>query len=205
MTSVPLPSADRSSLKIAGKEINIPPVTIPSSLAPTKNITRSPFKFHKVDVRKHEKKQIINVTSHPLIKETTVIDENSANFMSNVTDSEMINSSINAINLTYLETENHTTSFNRTEISGNLSAAGITGITMGCVSFVGIICAVSFVIYRNRGLNRPQVLNDRCSNPDSSGYIDDASIRVRVHIYFRTAPCDYSNIYTSMVQIFLQL
>lgn len=60
----------------------------------------------------------------------------------------------------------------------NLSAAGITGITVGCMGIIGIICAVSFVVYRNRGFNRPQVLNDRCSNPDSSGYIDDASIRV---------------------------
>lgn len=121
------------------------------------------------------------MTSHPFTKETTVIDESSVNLTSNVTDNEMINSSINAINLTYLGVENHTASFNGTEISGNLSAAGITGITMACVSIVGIICAVSFVIYRNRGLNRPQVLNDRCSNPDSSGYIDDASIRVRIY------------------------
>ncbi|KAF7287798.1 hypothetical protein GWI33_003429 [Rhynchophorus ferrugineus] len=59
--------------------------------------------------------------------------------------------------------------------TGNLSAAGITGITLGCVVVVGIICGVSFFIYQNQGFNRPQVLNDRCSNPDSSGYIDDAS------------------------------
>lgn len=65
----------------------------------------------------------------------------------------------------------------------NLSAAGITGITVGCIGIVGIICGVSFIVYRNRGLNRPQVLNDRCSNPDSSGYIDDASIRVIYNIY----------------------
>lgn len=43
---------------------------------------------------------------------------------------------------------------------------------------VGIICGVTFFLYRNQGFNRPQVLNDRCSNPDSSGYIDDASVRV---------------------------
>ncbi|XP_030748569.1 rho GTPase-activating protein gacK isoform X2 [Sitophilus oryzae] len=59
--------------------------------------------------------------------------------------------------------------------TGNLSAAGITGITLGCIIVVGMICGVSFFIYQNQGFNRPQVLNDRCSNPDSSGYIDDAS------------------------------
>lgn len=61
------------------------------------------------------------------------------------------------------------------ETTGNLSAAGITGITLGCIVVVGIICGVTFFLYRNQGFNRPQVLNDRCSNPDSSGYIDDAS------------------------------
>lgn len=64
------------------------------------------------------------------------------------------------------------------ETTGNLSAAGITGITLGCIVIVGVICGVTFFLYRNQGFNRPQVLNDRCSNPDSSGYIDDASVRV---------------------------
>ncbi|XP_050314156.1 uncharacterized protein LOC126748760 isoform X2 [Anthonomus grandis grandis] len=58
---------------------------------------------------------------------------------------------------------------------GNLSAAGITGITVGCIVIVGVICGASFFVYQYQGFNRPQVLNDRCSNPDSSGYIDDAS------------------------------
>lgn len=49
---------------------------------------------------------------------------------------------------------------------------------LGCVVMVGVLSGISYFIYRNRGFNRPQVLNDRCSNPDSSGYIDDASVRV---------------------------
>lgn len=63
-------------------------------------------------------------------------------------------------------------------IGNNLSVAGITGITLGCVVVVGVICGVSYFMYHIRGFNRPQVLNDHCSNPDSSGYIDDASVRV---------------------------
>lgn len=68
------------------------------------------------------------------------------------------------------------------DTTGNLSAAGITGITLGCIVIVGMICAISFFVYHNQGFNRPQVLNDRCSNPDSSGYIDDASVRVSSYI-----------------------
>lgn len=64
-----------------------------------------------------------------------------------------------------------------------ISAAGIVGITLGCITIIASVIFVSFVVYRNRGLNRPQVLNDHCSNLDSSGYIDDASIRVMAPNY----------------------
>jgi tRNA C32,U32 (ribose-2'-O)-methylase TrmJ len=43
---------------------------------------------------------------------------------------------------------------------------------------VNIAGAVSFILYRRRFLNKPQTLNDKCSNPDSSGYIDDSTLRV---------------------------
>ncbi|XP_015840973.1 uncharacterized protein LOC659832 isoform X2 [Tribolium castaneum] len=124
-------------------------------------------------------------------KETTVINQNTtADISLNVTDNQMlINSSFSAINHTdsfnYINDTNYNQSLLLTSekiierdedaATGNLSAAGITGITLGCVVIVGIICGVSYFLYRNRGFNRPQVLNDRCSNPDSSGYIDDAS------------------------------
>lgn len=35
-----------------------------------------------------------------------------------------------------------------------------------------------YVIYRRRIWNKPQTLSDKCSNADSSGYIDDSTIRV---------------------------
>ncbi|XP_046382709.1 cell surface glycoprotein 1-like isoform X2 [Ischnura elegans] len=56
-----------------------------------------------------------------------------------------------------------------------LDAASIVGISLGSVLLVGAIAGgVGFVLYR-RSLyaNKPQTLNDKCSNPDSSGYIDD--------------------------------
>jgi hypothetical protein len=43
---------------------------------------------------------------------------------------------------------------------------------------LNIAGAVSFILYRRRFLNKPQTLNDKCSNPDSSGYIDDSTLRV---------------------------
>ncbi|CAH0562036.1 unnamed protein product [Brassicogethes aeneus] len=85
--------------------------------------------------------------------------------------------SINATQVSALETNEVEKASLEADLSGNLSAAGITGITLGCVVIVGLICGVSYFLYRNRSFNRPQVLNDRCSNPDSSGYIDDASVR----------------------------
>ncbi|XP_071442021.1 uncharacterized protein [Hetaerina americana] len=56
-----------------------------------------------------------------------------------------------------------------------LDAASIVGISLGSVLLVGAVAGgVGFVLYR-RSLyaNKPQTLNDKCSNPDSSGYIDD--------------------------------
>jgi hypothetical protein len=124
-------------------------------------------------------------------KEVTVINQNTTEISINVTDNQMLfNSSLSAINHTDNFSYINETSYNQSlllnsekivekddEMSGNLTAAGITGITLGCVVIVVVICGVSYFLYRNRGFNRPQVLNDRCSNPDSSGYIDDASVR----------------------------
>ncbi|XP_049763022.1 skin secretory protein xP2-like isoform X1 [Schistocerca cancellata] len=59
-----------------------------------------------------------------------------------------------------------------------MDAASITGIALGIVVFSSLVGAVSFVMYRRRYLNKPQTLNDKCSNPDSSGYIDDSTLRV---------------------------
>lgn len=113
-----------------------------------------------------------------LIKNITTVDPPAID--QNFTIPSMDNDTMSTTNHSYFE-NNTITELDYTSEhipQNNLSAAGITGITVGCIGIVGIVCGVSFIMYRNRGLNRPQVLNDRCSNPDSSGYIDDASIRV---------------------------
>lgn len=64
-----------------------------------------------------------------------------------------------------------------------LSAVSITGISFGVIVFAAFVVVTSFVLYRRRYLNKPQTLNDKCSNPDSSGYIDDSTMRVNYHLF----------------------
>ncbi|KAH1029927.1 uncharacterized protein LOC109540889 isoform X1 [Dendroctonus ponderosae] len=136
-----------------------------------------------------------NTIDSPVINQNDTDHELSGNFTGFISNFPNGNKSISVTNhtenITYFGDElsyNH--SFVQSErigiegqdlgfedTAGNLSAAGITGITLGCIIVVGIICGISFFVYHNQGFNRPQVLNDRCSNPDSSGYIDDASVR----------------------------
>nr|XP_012229136.1 PREDICTED: uncharacterized protein LOC105676102 isoform X2 [Linepithema humile] len=65
--------------------------------------------------------------------------------------------------------------------SAGTSVAGIAAITGSCLATVALLStmgSLGFIIYRRRYLNPPQTLNsDKCSNPDSSGYIDDSTIR----------------------------
>lgn len=67
--------------------------------------------------------------------------------------------------------------FEPNEESGGFSiGAGIIAVI--CVGIVGSLAAFSVMfvyVYRRRYLNKPQTL----SEPDSSGYIDESSIRVR--------------------------
>ncbi|XP_046483264.1 uncharacterized protein [Neodiprion pinetum] len=69
------------------------------------------------------------------------------------------------------------------ENSGNATAnaidvAAVTGSCLATLVLLGTMGSLGFVMYRRRYLNPPQTLNsDKCSNPDSSGYIDDSTIR----------------------------
>lgn len=62
-----------------------------------------------------------------------------------------------------------------------LDAGAISGI---CFAVIGLFCGISFAVvamYRRRYLNTPQTL----SEPDSSGYIDDSTIRVIFYSYIK--------------------
>ncbi|XP_011496584.1 PREDICTED: uncharacterized protein LOC105361173 [Ceratosolen solmsi marchali] len=54
----------------------------------------------------------------------------------------------------------------------------ITGSCLAILILLSTIGSLGFIMYRRKYLNPPQTLNsDKCSNPDSSGYIDDSTIR----------------------------
>lgn len=56
--------------------------------------------------------------------------------------------------------------------------AAITGSCLATVVLLSTMGSLGFIMYRRRYLNPPQTLNsDKCSNLDSSGYIDDSTIR----------------------------
>lgn len=189
--------SDEASLNVGSPPTTVYPVYMKNTTA-QKNITLN--KFTKPSSKKVSF-HFPSLTVRNTTKEykETVINQINTTDMNNVIDNQMLNTSFNTINytnnLTYLGEEvnsNQNSSRNTQRINvenddtseGSLSAAGITGITLGCVVIVGIISGISFFLYRTRGFNRPQVLNDRCSNPDSSGYIDDASVRVSVDYFF---------------------
>ncbi|XP_033334826.1 uncharacterized protein LOC117225397 [Megalopta genalis] len=70
---------------------------------------------------------------------------------------------------------------NSKQESSSRSTVDIAAITGSCLATVVILStmgSLGFIMYRRRYLNPPQTLNsDKCSNPDSSGYIDDSTIR----------------------------
>lgn len=61
---------------------------------------------------------------------------------------------------------------------GDMDMGAIAGISFAALVLAALAGSTAFVLYRRRYLNKPQTLNDKCSNPDSSGYLDDSTIRV---------------------------
>ncbi|CAF4875385.1 unnamed protein product [Pieris macdunnoughi] len=60
---------------------------------------------------------------------------------------------------------------------GGMDTGVIAGISFAALALAGLAGSTAFILYRRRYLNKPQTLNDKCSNPDSSGYLDDSTIR----------------------------
>lgn len=63
---------------------------------------------------------------------------------------------------------------------GGMDTGAIAGISFAALALLGLAGSTAFILYRRRYLNKPQTLNDKCSNPDSSGYLDDSTIRVSI-------------------------
>lgn len=103
--------------------------------------------------------------------------------------------------------------FDTDEDNGGITmSAGI--ISVICVGIIGSLSAFSIMfvyVYRRRFLNKPQTL----SEPDSSGYIDESSIRVKhdsllgqvveksynVLVHFRTIPMSFTVLTTTHFSI----
>ncbi|KAM3967759.1 uncharacterized protein ACR2FA_011301 isoform 1-T2 [Aphomia sociella] len=60
---------------------------------------------------------------------------------------------------------------------GGMDTGAIAGIAFATLVLGALAGSTAFILYRRRYLNKPQTLNDKCSNPDSSGYLDDSTIR----------------------------
>lgn len=58
-----------------------------------------------------------------------------------------------------------------------MDAGAIAGVSFAGLVLAALAGSTVFVLYRRRYLNKPQTLNDKCSNPDSSGYLDDSAVR----------------------------
>lgn len=69
-------------------------------------------------------------------------------------------------------------SYRRVVDEGGMDTGAIAGISFAALVLAALAGSTAFVLYRRRYLNKPQTLNDKCSNPDSSGYLDDSTIRV---------------------------
>ncbi|XP_076633280.1 uncharacterized protein LOC143347721 isoform X2 [Colletes latitarsis] len=81
----------------------------------------------------------------------------------------------------HLSDYNDSNSENSKQEGSSRSTVDIAAITGSCLLTVVLLStmgSLGFIMYRRRYLNPPQTLNsDKCSNPDSSGYIDDSTIR----------------------------
>ncbi|XP_034830078.1 uncharacterized protein [Maniola hyperantus] len=60
---------------------------------------------------------------------------------------------------------------------GGMDTGAVAGISFAALVLAALAGSTAFILYRRRYLNKPQTLNDKCSNPDSSGYLDDSTIR----------------------------
>lgn len=76
---------------------------------------------------------------------------------------------------------------------GGMDTGVIAGISFAALVLVALAGSTTFVLYRRRYLNKPQTLNDKCSNPDSSGYLDDSTIRVSSNLVCMLSPVNLSD------------
>ncbi|XP_043288601.1 uncharacterized protein [Venturia canescens] len=82
------------------------------------------------------------------------------------------------VNQVLLEAESVNREIETSSSPSIVDIAAITGSCLATIVLLSTMASLGFIMYRRKYLNPPQTLNsDKCSNPDSSGYIDDSTIR----------------------------
>jgi hypothetical protein len=74
---------------------------------------------------------------------------------------------------------------------GVMNAGAITAICVGVLAALSMLSVGSVYVYRRRFLNKPQTLGEQ----DSSGYIDDSTIRVCTNLNLFNRLKDYSTFF----------
>ncbi|XP_046672534.1 uncharacterized protein LOC124362240 isoform X1 [Homalodisca vitripennis] len=98
--------------------------------------------------------------------------------VTDLSDDESLDVLSSNITDTFGDISNTTSADGRTmPASEGLDILMISGITVGTVVLLALMAGGGFVVYRHRMWNKPQTLSDKCSNADSSGYIDDSTLR----------------------------
>lgn len=118
-----------------------------------------------------------NLTRHPDVKDLNTSLEGAS-------ESRIVTEKPLSLETTYLQTripaniESSRRVIDQSSQEGGMDMGAIAGISFAALVLTALAGSTAFVLYRRRYLNKPQTLNDKCSNPDSSGYLDDSTIRV---------------------------
>lgn len=120
----------------------------------------------------------LNLTRPEFIKEDLSLE--------GVSESRIVTEKPLSLETTFLQTRipPNVESSRRIIDSGGMDTGTIAGISFAALVLAALVGSTAFVLYRRRYLNKPQTLNDKCSNPDSSGYLDDSTIRVCQYVFF---------------------
>ncbi|KAL4703723.1 hypothetical protein ACJJTC_016730 [Scirpophaga incertulas] len=145
--------------------------TMPTTIAAVANTTT--LSNNHTELRNTTSTKKRNLTKPGLVKGDTQIE--------GVSESRIVTEKPLSLETSYLQTKippNVESSKRVNEPSeGEMDMGAIAGISFAALVLAALAGSTAFVLYRRRYLNKPQTLNDKCSNPDSSGYLDDSTIR----------------------------
>ncbi|XP_054268610.1 uncharacterized protein LOC128990308 isoform X1 [Macrosteles quadrilineatus] len=126
----------------------------------------------------------VNTTKVASLNETRLMSDqpvaiesesDAVNNSTDISDDETLDGLLQ--NSTSISEDNSTSADGRKMPSEDLNIVLISGVTLGTAALLAVVAGGGFIYYRHRMWNKPQTLSDKCSNADSSGYIDDSTLR----------------------------